>query len=125
MVAEQFKDLMSKEETYEYLEEAVNWELSVKLSLNDKVIGCYLLTEHDLEYEEFVGKKGIEGVALVILEEYRSFGYGKMMIAYTENLPYDYIWGEHLKGIGNLEQWKKRRNFVFDGGDVWITAKYL
>jgi len=127
MVAEEFKDLMSKENSYRYLKAVVNWDLSVKLTLDNKIIGCYLFAEGSLdEYtDDFIGQKGVEGVALVLEKQYRNSGFGKLLIEYSETLPYDYIWGQHLKGIGNLEHWKKRRPYVYDADEVWITAKKL
>ena len=127
MVAEEFKHLMSKSASYSYLKAVVNWDLSVKLVLDNKIIGCYLFAEGSLdEYtDDFIGKKGIEGVALVLDKEYRNSGFGKLLIEYSESLPYDYIWGQHLKGIGNLDHWKKRRPYVYDSDEVWITAKKL
>jgi GNAT superfamily N-acetyltransferase len=127
MVAEEFKHLMSKEDSYLYLKEVVDWDLSVKLILDNKIIGCYLLAERSInEYtNDFIGQKGIEGVALVLDKNYRNLGYGKLLIEYSESLPYHYIWGQHLKTTGNLEYWKKHRPFVYDAGGYWITAKKL
>jgi GNAT superfamily N-acetyltransferase len=118
---------MSKQASYRYLNAVVDWNLSVKLVLDNKIIGCYLFSEGSIdEYtDDFKDKKGIEGVALVVDKEYRNLGYGKLLIKYSESLPYDYIWGQHLKGIGNLEHWKKRRPHVYDADQVWITAKAL
>jgi len=85
---------MSKEASYRYLKSVVNWDLSVKLTLDNKIIGCYLFAEGSLdEYtDNFIGQKGVEGVALVLEKQYRNFGFGKLLIEYSETLPYDYIW---------------------------------
>lgn len=127
MVSEEFKNLMSKEESYQYLNDVVKWDLSVKLTLNNKIIGCYLFSENNIdEYtNDFINKKGVEGVALLINKKYRNLGYGRLLINYSEKLPYDYIWGQHLKGIGNLDNWKKRRPYIYDADECWISAKKL
>lgn len=72
MVAEEFKHLMSKSASYSYLKAVVNWDLSVKLVLDNKIIGCYLFAEGSLdEYtDDFIGKKGIEGIALILDKKY-------------------------------------------------------
>ena len=125
MVADEFKNVMSVEDSVKYLNKAVDWHISVKLVLNSKIIGCYLFSDTN-QLPQYEGKKGVEGIALQILSEYRGMGYGKMLMSYSECLPYDYIHGLHLKGLHNIENWKKRRDIVYDNGDdCWVSVKML
>ena len=125
MVADEFERVMSKQSSYSYLKSAVNWKISVKLTLKGKIIGCYLLAERNFHRKELDGLKGIEGVALCLLSKYRNLGYGKMLMSYTENLPYDYIWGQHLKGLNNMNNWERRRDYIFDYGNSYMSLKML
>ncbi len=120
-----FKDHISPENLMSYIRYQADWKTSVKLVLNDKIIGCYLLKPRKLHEAPFENLNGIEGIALAIKEEFRNFGYGKMLISYSENLDYDFIFGQHLKSLNNIDNWKKRRDYVYDMGGIWITAKFL
>ncbi len=115
IVAKEFVNVMSEGASHSYLNGTVDWNLSVKLTLNNQIIGCYLLAERNMftSKNNLSGKKGIEGVALSLKPEHRNKGYGKMLISYTENLPYDYIWGKSI--VGNKKHWSKRREIIGDG----------
>jgi len=46
-------------------------------------------------------------------------------MSYTESLPYDYIWGQHLKGLNNMSNWERRRDYIFDYGNSYMSLKML
>lgn len=106
-----------------YLEETTDKSISVCLKIGGEVVGAYFLCARDLVSQE---GKGLEGVCLCMDERYRGNGWGKMLISFAESMPgFDYMWGQHLKTLNNLEQWTKRRETVIDAGEVWITIKRL
>jgi GNAT superfamily N-acetyltransferase len=113
----------------EYLIESTNFDISVKLTMNGQIIGCYLLNPVNIkggylkQFPELAGLKGLEGVCLGIIPLYKSMGYGKMLLAYAENLNYDYMWGEHLKSLNNIDHWTKRRDKVVDFGEIFVSVK--
>lgn len=112
-----------------YLMTATDFNISVKLTLNGQIIGCYMLAlknpggSYLKQFPELASLKGLEGVCLGILPLYKSLGYGKMLLAYAENLNYDYMWGEHLKSLNNIDHWTKRRDKVVDFGGIFISVK--
>jgi GNAT superfamily N-acetyltransferase len=118
---------MTYEECVEYIEETADWNKSIKLTLDDKIIGCYIIADKQLE--EYPDKKGIEGIGLCILPEYRSKGYGELLKdwleTYAKNSNYDFIFGQHLKSLHNLEPWLKRRELYDEDEDSYYTIKWL
>jgi GNAT superfamily N-acetyltransferase len=118
---------MTYEECMGYTNECTDWSKSVKLILGDNIIGCYLIKEAELP--EFKDKKGIEGVALCILPEYRGKGYGEKMKDWLENYAkshdYDYIYGMHLKTLKNIEPWLKRRELYKEDEELYHTIKWI
>lgn len=55
--------------------------------------------------------KGVYGIMLAVLPEYRNMGLGKMLIDYSGSIS-DYIWGMHDNKLDNLKHWEKRRKVV-------------
>ncbi len=118
-----FEHVQKDTSTYVYF--LTHWEISVKLTKDStgEIIGFYLFNEDPLR--ELHGK-GLQGVAIGLKEEYRGRGLGKRLICYPyEQLDYDYIWGNHLKGLNNLPDWQKRRKLIEDQGNVYVTAGSL
>jgi predicted double-glycine peptidase len=75
------------------------------------------------------GKVGFQGVSLLLKPQYRNFGIGKKLIQKSIEIAKkngaDYIWGEHLKNLGNISDWTKRRELLGEMGDIYITIKML
>ncbi len=102
-------------------------DISIKLTDNDKIIGFYMFKKLNYEYtkyfysilkneynidKEFLNFKGLEGVALGIHPDYKSKGYGKMLINYPYKVlskNYDYITGQHFEHLKNIQHWLKQR----------------
>jgi hypothetical protein len=107
----------------EYLKENTDENLSVCLKIGPEVVGAYFLKNRNQTGQT---GQGLEGVCLCMDEKYRGNGWGKMLISYAESLPeYDYMWGQHLKSLNNIEQWSRRRETIIDAGEVWISVKRL
>jgi len=117
---------------------------SVKLTLDGKVIGAYVLSDRTSlmdcissgfsarefaipkeEIDWLKSHKGIQGVALAVDPEYKSQGYGKMLIDYSLKLPYDYIWGLQQSNLNNLQHWLKRRKLVAQSPGMNVTYARL
>jgi len=90
-------------------------------------MGLYLLGDSQLDSltlnEKYVKLKGIEGVLLVVNEEIRGQGCGDKLKDYPKTLDFDYIWGQQLKTLNNLEYWLKRRELITETKSVYITAE--
>ena len=118
---------MSYDDCQEYADESTDWEKSVKLVLNGKIIGCYIVADKQLE--EMPDKQGIEGIGLCILPEYRGKGYGELLKdwleTYAKENNYDFIFGQHLKSLQNLEPWLKRRELYDEDEDSYYTIKWI
>jgi len=129
------------------VEEAIH-PMSFALGLyhNEELIGAYIFREDDLSFddlknhcdiqideqeaESLLRGRGIEGVSLAVRSEYKNRGYGKILIEHSKKLNYDYIWGQQLKLLGNLNHWLKRRTHVATyisetSHEVYITVERI
>lgn len=121
-----FKD--SGMDNKSYINGVVDWDISVKLTYEGKIIGFYIFNTMSIttKNDKYSGD-GLHGVALGINSEYKGMGLGKMLINYpliNMNNDYDYIWGMHLKSLKNIDDWLKRRELVSDNG-LYVTATLL
>ncbi len=109
-----------------YLKAETDWEKSFYLvDEEDIIVGVYLIGDHNLliknnKYDTLVG---VEGLLLAVDEDIRGFGFGNRLKDMPKTLGVDYIWGQQFKALGNLEDWLKRRELVFETNDVYITAE--
>ena len=84
---------------------------SIVVTVDDEVAGFYFLTPRNLRsngdiVDEMVG---VQGVALGVSNKFKNMGLGKMLIEYPAELGYDYVWGQQLKQLENIDDWLKRR----------------
>lgn len=70
--------------------------------------------------QDFYNKKGVYGIMLAVLPQYRNMGVGKLLINYGQSLS-NYIWGIHDNNLNNLNHWIKRRNVV---GELFIHGQH-
>ncbi|MBY3433510.1 GNAT family N-acetyltransferase [Rhizobium laguerreae] len=104
---------------------SVDWSLSMVAVRGDAVVGCYLLSrpgDVNAAAAELSGT-GVEGLALVVLKSHRGFGIGRALRAVPEAMGFDYVVGTHLKALGNLDHWLRRRHLIGEEDDMWITAE--
>ncbi len=130
-----FSNVMSPEDVKEYIQETADWRISIKATLGEKIIGCYIFNEDSVaqfqrcskeDLNKYKSLKGIQGVGLAVLPEYRGTGIGKKMRDYPLHLNYDYIWGQHLEGLHNIDNWVKfGRRVVGKCGGLFITLMDL
>ena len=121
-----FNKLMNGNEFKWYLTEVTNWDKSILLLNKDNEIkGAYLFGDNQLLHERFKDLKGIEGVLLAIDSDIRNQGWGDKLKDYPKTLGIDYIWGQQLKGLNNLNDWLKRRELVGENEEVYITAEFF
>lgn len=150
LVYEVFKDIVpeTREEIESEITTNLNYNLFFKITNNEnKIVGTYQVDEIDLvefitkikndpnsglvmelpfsEIEKWKGQKGLIGIQLSVLKEFRDEGAGKKLITYISTLGYPYIVGQHYETLGNIEHWKKRRKVVgyyFENGNkIFIT----
>lgn len=123
-----FADKMSKSDFDAYIKYVSNFDKSIMLlNNNDEIFGVYILGDkqiceftNDVSYKNL---KGIEGVLLGVDESIRGNGYGNQLKDYPRTLGVDYIWGQQLKTLNNLDDWLKRRKLVAITEHVYITAE--
>jgi hypothetical protein len=123
-----FKHVIYKNYFFTIIEEETNWDISaIILDEEDKIKGLYLLGNTQLysfwSNEKYDRLKGIEGVLLVIDKEIRGQGWGNKLKEYPKTLEVDYIWGQQLKTLNNIEDWLKRREIVGETTGAYITAE--
>ena len=123
-----FKDVTSEYYFHAILEQESNWDISAMLvDENNNIKGVYLLGDSQLsslvEDEKYINLKGVEGVVLAVSEEIRGQGWGNKLKDFPKTLEIDYIWGQQLKSLNNLEDWLKRRELVAETQSVYITAE--
>lgn len=121
-----FTNVMSYEMNRGYISNSdVDFDNSVKLTINNEIIGCYLIKPSNISKKEY--GKGCQGFALAIKPSFRNYGYGNLLKEWFEKWAidnkYNYIWGQHLKGLGNKEMWLKRRDIYSDNGEIFTTIK--
>jgi hypothetical protein len=115
-----------------YLNKKQVQDISVKLVDNEKIIGFYIMNSAScpslVKEARIYGidpMKGIEGIALGIIPEYRGTGLGKRLIMYPYAMTdFDYIWGKHFTHLNNMKEWAKRR-VVIDEGSIFLSITAL
>lgn len=150
-----FEGQMAPKALLTYLSKSADWQLSVKATYQGKVVGFYLLAENQIydylihymvrDYKcysiEECNKKnsgairvdpnifkelsGVEGVALGVDPSYKGLGIGKKLIEYSQNLPYDYVWGQQYEHLGNIQHWTKRRKIAAYFPGLYLTYQML
>ena len=123
-----FSRVIYKNYFFTIIEEETNWDISaIILDDEDKIKGLYLLGDSQLcssfLTEKYTGLKGVEGVLLVVDKEIRGQGWGNKLKDYPKTLEVDYIWGQQLKTLNNIEDWLKRREIVGETTATYITAE--
>jgi hypothetical protein len=126
-----FSDHMDLISFTHHVKHSTNWEISAMLiDDNNAIVGAYLLGDLQLPAmikneasDKYEGLKGVEGVLLVIEPSIRSKGWGNKLKYYPKTLGVDYIWGQQLKSLNNLEDWLKRRELIGVSEDIYITAE--
>ena len=127
-----------------FTETFTDWDLSRKLTLDAELAGFYLLHEgsitdllsrydHYRPIEDLSGyatKRGVEGIILLVLPQYRGKGYGNLLKDLPRSMGYQYVYGEQFKATpAVLQHWLKRRRLIADCcgpyGDVWVTLEDL
>lgn len=125
---EYFKYVIKKNYFSSILEGETNWDISVLLiDENDKIMGVYLLGDKQLDSittnEKYIKLNGVEGVLLAVSDKIRGQGWGNKLKDYPKTLGFDYVWGQQLKILNNLDDWLKRRELIEETQNVYITAE--
>lgn len=123
-----FKNQLEDNKSYMY--SATDWDISIKLVLNDEIIGFYLFNKTNIisDLNIFKNKIGIEGIALGVKKEYRGLGYGNLLIEKSYELfknDFDYIHGQHLKTLNNLDDWEKKRTILEFDDEMFLSYKFF
>jgi len=121
------KLLPGDNETWNYYKNGrINKRLSKVLYYGTKPIGIYilgtctnlerfLLENEDVKLQRSIRKyrdrKGIHGIGLWIEPEYRSYGFGQLLIEYAQSHG-DYVFGGHTVELNNIKHWLKRRDLI-------------
>jgi hypothetical protein len=125
---EYFKHVTSKDYFFGIIAQETNWDLSIMLvDDNNELKGLYLFGELQVDSIiktiEFKGLKGIEGILLAVDKEIQGQGWGNKLKDYPKTLGYDYIWGQQLKSLNNLNDWLKLRYLYAETESVYITIE--
>lgn len=96
------------------------------------IIGVYILRDEALPFHLSLKPSGVKyrgrgahGVLLAIDPAYKGQGWGRLLIEHPKELGYDYIWGQAMASLNNLEFWKRRREHLATIHGVHITAQQL
>lgn len=136
---------ISDEAIATFTQRYADWDLSRKLMLDGTLVGFYLLAEDSItklvshrydscrpleDLNVYADKRGVEGIILLVLSEYRGRGYGNLLKDLPRQMGYDYVYGEQFKASpAVLQHWLKRRRMIADCtgpyGDVWVTLEDL
>jgi GNAT superfamily N-acetyltransferase len=117
-----------------YVKAVTDWGISHKLTVEGEIVGVYLLSERTVtvfskysneNLSQYGNKHGVEGIALIVKPRFRGSGLGKKLIELPKALGYDYVFGQHLKTLNNLDHWLKRRRLVAFTDAVWVTLADL
>jgi hypothetical protein len=121
----------------DYVLQESNFDKSWVLVDNNKVVGFYLIGDRQVldvvdsyqltpleDLRKFDNKRGIEGVALGILKEYRNQNLSKLLknkVKTSSNA--DYIFGLQYKSLKNLNDWVKIRRLVAKSANFYCTLE--
>ena len=125
---EYFKHVTPEDYFFAIIAQETNWDLSVLLVDDDDTVkGCYLLgnlqVDSIVKTDTYKNKKGVEGILLAVDTDIRGKGWGDVLKNYPSSLGFDYIWGQQLKTLNNLQDWLKRRELVSETKSVYITLE--
>lgn len=130
-----FSKVMNPGAVKGYVNSAADWGISVKAEYKGKIVGCYILNKKPIagysycakeDLGRYAGLNGVQGVGLAVLPEYRDLGIGKKLREYPLHQGYDYIWGIHMKGLKNIDNWVKfGRRIVCETGAMYVTLMDL
>lgn len=135
---EAFSDVDSPEGIRSFLSSEVDLSISKKCVMGGKIIGCYLFNTSPVsemldecgcaieDYSKYEGLRPLHGLGLALLPEYRGSGIGKKMRNVPLTMDVDYIWGRHLKGLHNIDQWISfGRRVIGENDDEFVTIMDL
>jgi len=139
MVANQFIEHMSYEDSVEYLTNVVNFDISFIAKKNDEVIGCLLLGESIIDNGDIninitddninidLSGKGLEGVALVIKPEFRkSLVIRKLLHSiYKLKQDYSYITIQQFKGMEETMNYFNKTTKIISGEYIDVFYRKL
>ena len=125
---ESFKHVTDKDYFFAIIAHLTIWDISAMLvDEEENIMGLYLLGDKQLDSlvrdEKYLDLKGLEGVLLAVDKSIRGMGWGNKLKDYPKTLGIDYIWGQQLKTLNNLNDWLKRRKLVGETNSVYITAE--
>jgi GNAT superfamily N-acetyltransferase len=133
-----FQEVDTPEGIREFLGGETDWSISKKCVIGDKIVGCYLFNEQSVavmldecgcakeDYEKYRELRGIQGLGLALYPDYRGSGIGRMMRSIPLQMGYDYIWGRHLKGLHNVDQWIKfGRRVIGENEEEYVSLMDL
>lgn len=145
---EVFGQIDSKEEIERKLRPRMLNGVSIKLGNAQQIIGCYILNPRSVNafiedinqnklkdfnsqntkfyIDKKFSDKGLQGIALAILPDWRSYGFGNLLKTWYDSDPrFDYIWGVQDKRLGNIDHWKKSREIIAECPTHFATLREL
>src|SRR6187551_505189 len=128
------------ESLLQFLTETINWDISFTAEQNRQIVGFYLLGERKLsdaiaaenavpheELSRYDLMRGIEGVALGVIPEFRKTGLTEQLKQHVKTIAdMDFIYGMQYKSLGNLHYWLRSRRVVaesFTAEPVYFTLE--
>jgi len=122
----------------------VDYNKSIKMIVNGKIVGVYLLSNKEsmndfMEFlkkegspvtivdqklfEQLSDKNGIQGLVVGLLKEFRQNGLGEILLQYPKSLGFDYVWGCQTHGVSDVSKWLKRRKLIATAPHYNITVE--
>ena len=106
-------------------ENLADWDMSYVALRDDEIVGTYLL-RRDVELGPGIGGfagEGIEGVGLSVRSDHQGLGIGRVLRAIPEALGADYVIGQQLRSLRNIEHWLKSREIVDENDLNYVTMR--
>jgi hypothetical protein len=118
----------NKNDHDQYILKGLDFTVSLVATVDEEIVGGYFIKRSHVPsmctFFEMPTAVGLEGVSLFVKKEFHGRGIGNMLKQYWKGEgSYPYMWGQAFSGLGNLDDWLKRRVLFEDRMGVYYTIE--